>query len=223
MSQLMKSTVPLEPTGTFMRTRPTTRAAPTVPAKPVVTHLVRAYHHTYGLPITLTNCSNNYGPYQFPEKLIPVMILNIVENKPLPVYGDGSNIRDWLYVEDHNSAVWTVMNNGRVGESYNVGGDNEWQNIRLVETLCDIVAQELGRAPESARSLISFVKDRPGHDKRYAVDCNKLKHELGWSQTVDFTEGLRRTVRWYLDNTQWVERVRSGAYREWLKKNYDER
>jgi dTDP-glucose 4,6-dehydratase len=183
-------------------------------------HLVRAYFHTYGLPITLTNCSNNYGPYQFPEKLIPVMILNILDGKPLPVYGDGKNIRDWLYVEDHNRAVWAVMQRGETGESYNIGGDNEWENITLVETLCDIVAEEIGGDPGKTRELITFVKDRPGHDRRYAIDCTRLKNELGWKQTVDFAEGLRRTVRWYLDNPAWIEGVRSGAYREWVETNY---
>ena len=206
--------------GYFVEETPYDPRSPYSASKASSDHLVRAYNHTYGLPITLTNCSNNYGPYQFPEKLIPVMILNIVDNKPLPVYGDGKNIRDWLYVEDHNSAVWTVMNRGRIGESYNIGGDNEWENIRLVETLCDIVAQELGRDPAATRALITFVKDRPGHDRRYAIDCSRLKNELGWRQTVDFAEGLRRTVRWYLSNMDWVNGVRTGAYREWVEKNY---
>ena len=186
-------------------------------------HLVRAYYHTYGLPITLTNCSNNYGPYQFPEKLIPVMILNIVDGKPLPVYGDGKNIRDWLYVEDHNRAVWTVMQRGKTGESFNIGGDNEWENLTLVEALCDIVSDEIDRDPAETRTLISFVKDRPGHDRRYAIDCSRLKTELQWKQTVDFAEGLRRTVRWYLQNPAWITNVRSGAYREWVAKNYNRR
>jgi dTDP-glucose 4,6-dehydratase len=186
-------------------------------------HLVSAYHHTYGMPYTLTNCSNNYGPYQFPEKLIPVMILNILDRKPLPVYGDGSNIRDWLYVEDHNRAVWTVMSSGRNGRSYNIGGDNEWKNLRLVETLCDICADELGRDKDEVRGLIRFVKDRPGHDQRYAIDCSRIKSELGWSQTVDFAEGLRRTVKWYLENLAWVDGVRTGAYRDWIQQNYSAR
>ena len=186
-------------------------------------HLVSAYHHTYGMPYTLTNCSNNYGPFQFPEKLIPVVILNILDQKPLPVYGDGSNIRDWLYVEDHNRAVWEVMCRGTNGRSYNIGGDNEWQNLRLVETLCDICADELDRKVEDVRGLITFVKDRPGHDRRYAIDCTRLKDELGWRQTVDFTEGLRRTVRWYIDNLGWVDNVRTGAYRDWIEQNYSDR
>ena len=209
--------------GYFTETTPYDPRSPYSASKASSDHLVRAYHHTYGLPMTLTNCSNNYGPYQFPEKLIPVMILNILENKPLPVYGNGSNIRDWLYVEDHNRAVWTVMRNGTSGESYNIGGDNAWKNIELVETLCDIVADELGRDRDEARSLITFVKDRPGHDQRYAIDCSRIKQELSWEQTVDFAEGLQKTVQWYLRNMEWVDRVRSGAYQEWVRTNYEER
>ncbi|KKQ36071.1 MAG: dTDP-glucose 4,6-dehydratase, partial [Candidatus Woesebacteria bacterium GW2011_GWA1_37_7] len=158
--------------------------------------------------VTLTNCSNNYGPYQFPEKLVPVMILNMIEDKPLPVYGDGKNIRDWLYVEDHNSAVWTVMQNGVLGQTYNIGGENEWENIKLLDRLIDLVAEESGKSSASLRSLITYVKDRPGHDRRYAIDCSKLKTELGWRQSVTFDEGLRKTVRWYLDNSGWINRVR---------------
>ena len=186
-------------------------------------HLVRAYHHTYHMPITLTNCSNNYGPYQFPEKLIPVMILNIYDRKPLPVYGDGKNVRDWVYVEDHNSAVSAVLRRGSVGSSYNVGGDNEWENLRLVETLCDIVSDELGRNRQDAHDLITFVTDRPGHDRRYAIDCSKIKRDLGWSQRVSFEEGLRTTVRWYLNNSDWVDSVRSGEYQQWITENYENR
>ena len=186
-------------------------------------HLVRAYFHTYGLPITLTNCSNNYGPYQFPEKLIPVMIYNMRDRKPLPVYGDGKNIRDWLYVEDHNSAVWTVLQNGKIGESYNIGGENEWENIKLVNTLCEIFAQETGADEAEIKGLITFVKDRPGHDRRYAIDCSKLKKALDWRQSVDFNRGLRKTVRWYLDNIKWAESIRSGEYLKWIEKNYKDR
>jgi len=186
-------------------------------------HLVMAYHHTYGLPITMTNCSNNYGPYQFPEKLIPVMILNMLEGKPLPIYGDGKNIRDWLYVEDHNAAVWTVMTDGRLGETYNIGGENEWENIHLVNRLIEIVAEESGKNVGGLKALLTYVKDRPGHDRRYAIDCSKLKKELGWKQSVDFDAGLRKTVRWYLDNSRWIERVRSGEYRKWMETNYGKR
>jgi len=186
-------------------------------------HLVMAYFHTYGLPVTMTNCSNNYGPFQFPEKLIPVMIEKMVEEQPLPVYGDGKNIRDWLFVEDHNTAVWAVMQKGRLGETYNIGGENEWENIRLVNTLCEVVASEKGKDREYYKKLISHVKDRPGHDQRYAINCDKLKSELGWKQSLDFGEGLKKTVCWYLENREWIENIQSGEYRNWMEKNYKER
>ena len=186
-------------------------------------HLVRSYYHTYGLPVTITNCSNNYGPYQFPEKLIPLMILNMLENKYLPVYGDGKNVRDWLYVGDHVQAIWTVLEQGVLGECYNVGGDNEWSNISLIETLCEIVAQETERKSSELKNLIQFVKDRPGHDRRYAIDCEKIKQDLGWKQTASFTEGVQQTVRWYLNNMDWVKRVQSGEYLNWLRLNYQNR
>jgi len=186
-------------------------------------HLVKAYYHSYGLPISMSNCSNNYGPYQFPEKLIPLMILNMMEGKALPVYGDGKNIRDWLYVEDHNSAVWTIMQKGRLGETYNIGGENEWENIKLLKRLIELFAQETGKNPESLLGLISYVKDRPGHDRRYAIDCSKLKSELGWKQSLSFEEGLKKTLRWYLDNSSWVNNVRSGEYQNWIDKNYTKR
>ena len=144
----------------------------------------------------------------------------MLSGEPLPVYGDGKNIRDWLYVEDHNSAVWTIVNNGKTGESYNIGGENEWENIKLVERLCEITAEEAGRSADELKSLITFVKDRPGHDRRYAIDCSKIKSELGWKQDHTFAEGLRRTVRWYLDNREWIDNVKTGAYRDWLEKNY---
>ena len=209
--------------GYFTESTPYDPRSPYSASKAGSDHLVMAYHHTYGLPVTLTNCSNNYGPYQFPEKLIPLMILNMVEGKPLPVYGDGRNIRDWLYVEDHNAAVWLVMQKGRLGEKYNIGGENEWENIRLLHRLIEIVAEETGKDPEDLRRLITFVKDRPGHDRRYAIDCSRIKRELGWKQSVSFDEGLRRTVRWYLENRKWVDHVRSGAYRDWIRQNYGER
>ena len=210
-------------TGYFTETTPYDPRSPYSSSKASSDHLVRAYFHTYGLPITLTNCSNNYGPYQFPEKLIPVMIYNMRDQKPLPVYGDGKNIRDWLYVEDHNSAVWTVLQNGVVGESYNIGGENEWENIRLVNTLCEIFARETGADEAKIKGLINFVKDRPGHDRRYAIDCSKLKKELGWRQSVDFGQGLKKTVCWYLDNVKWAESIRSGEYLKWIEKNYKDR
>ncbi|AEJ18696.1 dTDP-glucose 4,6-dehydratase [Gracilinema caldarium] len=209
--------------GYFTETTPYDPRSPYSASKASSDHLVMAYHHTYGLPVTLTNCSNNYGPYQFPEKLIPLMVLNMLEGKPLPVYGDGKNIRDWLYVEDHNSAVWLVMQQGRVGEKYNIGGENEWQNIELLQELINLVAEETGKPAEALRSLITYVKDRPGHDRRYAIDCTKLKTELGWKQSVNFSEGLRKTLRWYLANPEWISHVRSGSYRTWIEKNYEKR
>lgn len=210
-------------TGYFIETTPYDPRSPYSASKASSDHLVMAYHHTYGLPVTLTNCSNNYGPYQFPEKLIPVMILNMMESKALPVYGDGRNIRDWLYVEDHNSAVWTVMRSGSYGQTYNIGGENEWENIRLLDRLIELVAEEAGKTVSDLRSLITYVKDRPGHDRRYAIDCSRLKTELGWKQSVTFDEGLRRTVRWYLDNPVWIDHVRSGEYKTWMERNYSHR
>ena len=207
-------------TGYFTEETPYDPRSPYSASKASSDHLVQAYHHTYGMPITLTNCSNNYGSYQFPEKLIPVMILNMMEGRPLPVYGDGKNIRDWLYVEDHNSAVWTVMQNGRTGQTYNIGGENEWENIKLLDRLIELVAQESGKKVADLKALITYVKDRPGHDRRYAIDCSKLKTELGWKQSVDFDEGLRKTVRWYLNNPEWIAHVRSGEYQNWMEKNY---
>jgi dTDP-glucose 4,6-dehydratase len=186
-------------------------------------HLVRAYHKTYGLPATISNCSNNYGPYQFPEKLIPLMILNALENKPLPVYGDGRNIRDWLYVEDHCRAVWQIMKTGIRGQTYNIGGRCEMTNLDTVNMLCDLMDEMVPRAdPSSRRDLITFVKDRPGHDLRYAIDCSKLEDELDWSPRETFESGLRKTIQWYLDNPQWVRNVKSGEYLKWVEKHYQE-
>ncbi len=182
-------------------------------------HMVRAYHHTYGLPTLTTNCSNNYGPFQFPEKLIPLMIMNALHGKPLPVYGDGLNVRDWLFVGDHCSAISTVLAGGRVGEVYNVGGLSEKTNIDVVETLCTIM-DELRPKSAPHHKLITYVKDRPGHDRRYAVDCSKLQTELGWNPVEDFTSGIRKTVAWYLDNLQWATDVTSGNYRKWIEQNY---
>ncbi len=207
-------------TGYFTETTPYDPRSPYSASKAASDHLVMAYRHTYNLPIILSNCSNNYGPYQFPEKLIPLMVLNMLEDKPLPVYGDGKNIRDWLYVEDHNSAVWTIMQNGKTGEKYNIGGENEWENIKLLNALIEIVAKKSGKDVEKIRSLITYVKDRPGHDRRYAIDCSKLKKELGWKQTVSFEEGLGRTVDWYLSNREWINDIRSGEYQHWVEKNY---
>ncbi len=187
-------------------------------------HLVRAYHHTYGLPVLTTNCSNNYGPFQFPEKLIPLIILNALEGMPLPVYGDGSNVRDWLFVEDHCSAICAVLDRGRVGETYNIGGNSERKNLDVVTAICDIV-DEL--RPDAAlgprRKLITFVSDRPGHDQRYAIDTSKISHELGWRPALVFESGLRKTVGWYLEHGAWIENIRTGAYMDWIRQNYQER
>ena len=207
-------------TGFFTEDTPYDPRSPYSASKASSDHLVMAWHHTYGLPITLSNCSNNYGPFQFPEKLIPLMILNMLEGKPLPVYGDGRNIRDWVYVEDHNAAVWTIMQKGEPGRSYNIGGENEWENIRLLGRLIEIVAEEAGLDGDRLRALVTYVKDRPGHDRRYAIDCSRIKKELGWRQGHSFDEGLRDTVRWYLGNQAWCDRVRSGEYRHWLDTNY---
>ncbi len=184
-------------------------------------HLVRAYHHTYGLPVLTTNCSNNYGPYHFPEKLIPLMIVNALAGKPLPVYGDGLQIRDWLYVRDHCSAICRVLEAGRVGQVYNVGGWNEKANIDIVHTICGLLDELRPRSDgQSYRSQISHVTDRPGHDRRYAIDASRLDEELGWKPAETFETGIRKTVRWYLDNPGWVERVQSGAYRDWVQTQY---
>jgi len=183
-------------------------------------HFVRAYFHTYGLPIKMSNCSNNYGSHHFPEKLIPLMIHNIIENKPLPIYGQGDNIRDWLWVEDHASAIDTIFHNGRIGESYNVGGLNEWTNLELIRLLCQLMDEKLKRDKGSSEKLITFVADRAGHDKRYAIDANKLATELGWKPSVSFEEGLDLTINWYLANQDWVEKVTSGAYQAYYEKMY---
>lgn len=196
----------------FSETTPYDPRSPYSASKASSDHLARAYFHTYGLPVTLSNCSNNYGPYQFPEKLIPVMINNMLNSKPLPVYGEGKNIRDWLYVTDHASAIWAILNYGKTGGSYNVGGENEWENIRLVNRLCEMVAEEVGGDAGNLKKLITFVKDRAGHDQRYAIDCSKIKQELGWKQSVTFEEGLRATVTWYLKNPAWIESITSGDY-----------
>jgi len=186
-------------------------------------HLVRAYHHTYGLPVLTTNCSNNYGLYQFPEKLIPLVILNATQGKPLPIYGDGMNVRDWLYVTDHCSAIRTVLQNGRVGETYNIGGWNEMPNLDIVKTVCALLDEMRPDKAGPYARLLNYVKDRPGHDRRYAIDASKIHSELGWKPAETFDTGIRKTVRWYLDNMDWVENVASGEYRKWLDTNYQER
>jgi dTDP-glucose 4,6-dehydratase len=207
----------------FAETHPYQPNSPYSASKAASDHLVRAWHHTYGLPVVTTNCSNNYGPYHFPEKLIPLVIVNALAGKPLPIYGDGMNVRDWLYVLDHCSAIREVLASGRVGETYNVGGWNEKTNKEIVTTVCALL-DELRPDPGGPYSrLITYVQDRPGHDRRYAIDANKIKQELGWTPRETFETGIRKTVQWYLDNPDWVTTVQSGAYRDWLATNYASR
>jgi dTDP-glucose 4,6-dehydratase len=203
----------------FTETTPYAPNSPYSASKAASDHLVRAYHHTYGLPVVTTNCSNNYGPYQFPEKLIPLMVHNALTGKPLPVYGDGANVRDWLYVSDHCDAIRAVLQRGRAGETYNIGGNNEMKNIDVVREICRIL-NELHPSGAPHERLITFVKDRPGHDRRYAMDIRKISGELGWSPKESFSSGLRKTFQWYLANTEWVEHVTSGSYREWVETHY---
>lgn len=210
-------------TGYFMETTAYDPRSPYSASKASSDHIVMAYHHTYGLPITLSNCTNNYGPYQFPEKLIPLMVLNMKEDKVLPVYGDGKNIRDWIYVEDHNRAVWQIVKNGKTGEKYNIGGENEWTNIQLINRLIEIVTNLTGKSEAKIRNTIKYIKDRPGHDKRYAIDCSKIKTELEWERMMSFEEGLFMTVKWYLENNSWIEHIRNGSYLNWIKENYSDR
>ena len=205
----------------FRETTPYAPNSPYSASKAASDHLVRAYHHTYGLPTLTTNCSNNYGPYQFPEKLIPLMILNACAGKPLPVYGDGQNVRDWLYVEDHCDAIRTVLAQGRTGETYNIGGCNEKKNLEIVNTICDLLDELRPNDPVVPhRKLITFVKDRPGHDRRYAMNAGKIERELKWRPKETFETGIRKTVSWYLQNEDWVRDVTSGSYRQWIQKHY---
>jgi dTDP-glucose 4,6-dehydratase len=219
----------------FTEVSPYAPNSPYAASKAAADHLVRAYHHTYGLPVTTSNCSNNYGPYQFPEKLIPLMLVNLLDGKPLPVYGDGLNVRDWLYVEDHCRAIDRVIQAGRVGETYNVGGRNEWKNIDIVRLLCRLVDEAFGlesalkdrfpRSPavggRSSEELISFVKDRPGHDRRYAIDSKKIERDLGFCPRENFESGIRKTLAWYLGHEAWWRGVIDGSYREWIQRQYD--
>ena len=207
--------------GYFTETTPYRPNSPYSASKASSDHLVRAFHKTYDLPMTISNCSNNYGPYQFPEKLIPLIILNALEGKSLPVYGDGGNVRDWLYVRDHCTAIWKIMKQGKNGETYNVGGNSEMENIKLVEMICDVL-DEMDRFPDkrSRRDLITFVKDRPGHDRRYAIDFGKLSRELSWFPEASLETGIRDTIKWYMENQKWVERVKSGEYQTWIKTHY---
>jgi dTDP-glucose 4,6-dehydratase len=201
----------LGPTGLFTETTPYAPNSPYSASKASSDMLVRAYHHTYGLPTVITNCSNNYGPYQFPEKLIPVVIQSVLARKSVPVYGDGMNVRDWLYVRDHAEALWQVVSRGTLGETYNIGGHNEWPNIRIVELICDLIDEMAPNLGGNSRQLITFVKDRPGHDRRYAIDASKIERELGWKPAHTFETGIRETVRWYLDNQDWVATVSAAG------------
>jgi dTDP-glucose 4,6-dehydratase len=209
-------------TGLFTETTPYDPRSPYSASKAASDHLVSAYHHTYGLPTLITNCSNNYGPYHFPEKLIPLIINNALNGRELPVYGDGRNVRDWLYVVDHCAAILSVLERGRVGETYNVGGNSEKQNLEVVQTVCDLLDVKVGLLPgdQPRRTLIRFVKDRPGHDRRYAIDASKIREELGWTPTVTFAEGIEKTIDWYLANPEWVAGVLSGSYQEYYQRMY---
>ncbi len=200
----------LGPTGCFTETTSYAPNSPYAASKAASDLLVRAYYHTYGLPTVITNCSNNYGPHQFPEKLIPVVIQSALARRPIPVYGDGQNVRDWLYVRDHAEALWRVITRGRDGETYNIGGNNQWTNLRLVELICDLIDELAPQLGGGSRNLITFVKDRPGHDRRYAIDATKMRRELGWTPAYSFERGIRETVQWYLNNQAWVAEVKKG-------------
>ncbi len=210
-------------TGFFTETTPYDPRSPYSASKAASDHLVMAYYHTYTLPVVLSNCSNNYGSYHFPEKLIPLMINNITHNRPLPVYGKGENIRDWLWVEDHVKAIDTIFHKGKTGEKYNIGGFNEWKNIDLVMLLCRIMDKKLQRSPGTSEKLITFVKDRAGHDLRYAIDATKLEKELGWKPSLQFEEGLEKTVDWYLSNQSWIDDITSGNYQQYYNAQYHKR
>ena len=208
--------------GFFTEETPYDPRSPYSASKASSDHFVRAFHHTYNLPVIISNCSNNYGPYHFPEKLIPLCINNIIHNKPLPIYGEGLNVRDWLYVEDHVSAIDTIFHKGTPGETYNIGGHNEWKNIDIIKQLCTQMDEKLGREKGTSEKLITFVRDRQGHDLRYAIDATKLKNELGWQPSLQFEEGLSKTIDWYLNNTEWLNDVTSGAYTHYYEKLYGE-
>ncbi|MBL4593088.1 MAG: dTDP-glucose 4,6-dehydratase [Flavobacteriales bacterium] len=209
--------------GMFLETTSYDPRSPYSASKASSDHIVRAYHHTYGMPIVISNCSNNYGSHQFPEKLIPLFINNIQNNKPLPVYGKGENIRDWLWVNDHARAIDVIFHKGRNGETYNIGGHNEWKNIDLIKVMCKVMDEKLGRPEGESEKLITYVKDRAGHDMRYAIDATKLKEELGWVPSLQFEEGIRNTIDWYLDNEEWLNNITSGDYQNYYKKQYAER
>jgi dTDP-glucose 4,6-dehydratase len=210
-------------TGFFTEETPYDPRSPYSASKASSDHFVRAYYHTYNLPVIVSNCSNNYGPFHFPEKLIPLAIYNIINNKPIPVYGKGENVRDWLFVEDHVRAIDTIMHKGKVGETYNIGGHNEWKNIDIIKELCRQMDEKLGREKGTSEKLITFVKDRAGHDLRYAIDATKLKEELGWQPSLQFKEGVSKTIDWYLDNSEWLNDVTSGNYQKYYEEQYEKR
>lgn len=210
----------LDKTGYFYETSAYNPRSPYSASKASSDHLVRSYFYTYNLPVTISNCSNNYGPYQFPEKLIPLMILNIINEKRLPVYGDGKNIRDWIYVDDHNNAVFTIIYNGKVGETYNIGGENEISNIDMVNILCEKIALKMNKDKNYYKKLITFVEDRAGHDKRYAVNCDKIKNELHWKSSKNFDEAIDYTIDWYLNNNEWIDSIINGEYKKWIDYKY---
>ena len=207
-------------TGFFTEETPYDPRSPYSASKASSDHLVSAYYHTYQLPVVVSNCSNNYGSFQFPEKLLPLMINNIVHSKPLPVYGKGDNVRDWLWVDDHARAIDVIFHNGKLGETYNIGGFNEWKNLDIVHLLCEIMDEKLGREKGESAKLITFVKDRAGHDKRYAIDATKLNKELGWEPSLQFKEGLDKTIDWYLSNSEWIKNVTSGSYKQYYDQQY---
>lgn len=213
----------LGPEGYFTEESPYDPHSPYSASKAAADHLVLAAHHTFSLPVTISICSNNYGPYQFPEKLIPLMLLNILDEKPLPVYGDGGNVRDWIYVEDHAAGIWQILRRGQAGERYNLGGRSELDNLSLVRLLCAKMARRMGKREEEYLGLISFVKDRPGHDRRYAIDSQKIERELDWRRATDFETGIEKTIDWYLDHRSWIEEIRNGEYRSWVEANYTQR
>ncbi len=210
----------LKENGYFCEDTPYQPSSPYSASKAASDHFVRAYNKTYDLPITISNCSNNYGPYQFPEKMMPLMILNALDNKSLPIYGDGNHIRDWLYVEDHCEAIWLLIRKGKTGQTYNIGGKNEWKNVDMINLLCEKIAEITEKPVGEYKSLIKFVKDRPGHDKRYAINCDKIKKELGWHSKHDFETGLEKTIKWYINNKEWVGYIKNGTYKKWIKKHY---
>lgn len=210
-------------TGFFLETTPYDPKSPYSASKASSDHMVRAYHNTYGLPVVISNCSNNYGANQFPEKLIPLFINNIRHKKPLPVYGEGANVRDWLWVNDHARAIDVIYHGGKIGDTYNIGGWNEWKNIDLIKLLCKLMDEKLGQDPGTSDKLITYVKDRAGHDMRYAIDASKLEAELGWKPSVRFEEGLSKTIDWYLDNQQWLDHVTSGEYKSYYQNQYEKR